>query len=297
MSKVFVGDMDRDQWLELRRKSIGATDSAAILGMNPWKTAVEVYSEKLSGYDDPEDNAILRMELGLAMEPVLADLYTKETGRVLRQSNHINYHPEYSYISCNLDRVVRGEKRIVELKTGAILNDEDAIERRRLTYWVQVQHQMAVMGYDKADVFGLYYGMSNQKTDLLEVERDDNFIDKELIPGLVNFWENHIQKRIPPPAQKREDIDALYPERDPDKSVEFDNSIIQSRARYHEITAQVEALKTEKDQIKLSIMNKMEDAKQAVHNGEVIASCSIVSVPEKTVSGYTFTRFTMRKEK
>jgi len=39
-------DMPREQWLELRRQGIGGSDAAAILGMNPWKSPMDVWLEK-----------------------------------------------------------------------------------------------------------------------------------------------------------------------------------------------------------------------------------------------------------
>jgi predicted phage-related endonuclease len=39
-------DMPREEWLVLRRKGIGGSDVSAILGINPWKTAMDVWLEK-----------------------------------------------------------------------------------------------------------------------------------------------------------------------------------------------------------------------------------------------------------
>jgi predicted phage-related endonuclease len=38
--------MNGPQYLEERRKGIGGSDIAAVLGLSPWKTAYQVYQEK-----------------------------------------------------------------------------------------------------------------------------------------------------------------------------------------------------------------------------------------------------------
>ena len=41
--------MDHALWLEERRKGIGGSDVAAIMGLSPWKTAYQVYQDKRGG--------------------------------------------------------------------------------------------------------------------------------------------------------------------------------------------------------------------------------------------------------
>ena len=46
--------MNREQWLEERKKGIGGSDVACILGMSPYKTNVALWEEKV-GIREPED--------------------------------------------------------------------------------------------------------------------------------------------------------------------------------------------------------------------------------------------------
>lgn len=38
--------MDREQWLEVRKGGIGSSDAAAAVGMNPYKSPLELWLEK-----------------------------------------------------------------------------------------------------------------------------------------------------------------------------------------------------------------------------------------------------------
>src|SRR5690606_37257359 len=40
-------EMPRDEWLELRRKGIGGSDAAAIVGLDRYRSAFDVYADKL----------------------------------------------------------------------------------------------------------------------------------------------------------------------------------------------------------------------------------------------------------
>ena len=44
---VSTENMDEETWLDYRRKGIGGSDAAAVLGVSPYKTARDVYFEKL----------------------------------------------------------------------------------------------------------------------------------------------------------------------------------------------------------------------------------------------------------
>ena len=46
--------MTREDWLEERKKGIGGSDAATILGLNPYKTSIDLWEEK-TGRKDAED--------------------------------------------------------------------------------------------------------------------------------------------------------------------------------------------------------------------------------------------------
>ncbi|MFR4400922.1 MAG: YqaJ viral recombinase family protein, partial [Peptococcus niger] len=58
-------DMSQEEWLEQRKKGIGGSDAGAICGLNPWKSAVEVYLDKLGELPPVEDNERMRMGVTL----------------------------------------------------------------------------------------------------------------------------------------------------------------------------------------------------------------------------------------
>ena len=45
---------NREEWLKERKKGIGASEASCIIGVNPWKTNVELWQEK-TGQREAED--------------------------------------------------------------------------------------------------------------------------------------------------------------------------------------------------------------------------------------------------
>ncbi|MBK1653058.1 YqaJ viral recombinase family protein, partial [Halorhodospira halochloris] len=162
---VETRDLDRATWLSIRRGGIGASEAAAVIGMHPYSSPLEVWLDK-SGRQveqsaesvDPQNPAWW----GQLLEPTVADAYAQVTGRKVRRVNAILQHPEHPWMLCNLDREVVGDPdiQILEIKTTGVM------EARRWRNGVpqhvqlQVQHQLAVTGQRAADVAVLIGGQN-----------------------------------------------------------------------------------------------------------------------------------------
>ena len=69
-------DLNRDQWLDIRRSGIGSSDAAAAVGLNPYKSQLELWMEKTGRGGalpqlDPNDEAS-PMYWGTLLEPIVA---------------------------------------------------------------------------------------------------------------------------------------------------------------------------------------------------------------------------------
>lgn len=186
-------DMSRQDWLELRKSGIGGSDAASILGFNKWKSAFQLYIEKTSDFVEEIDNEFIYW--GNVLEDVVATEFARRTGKKVRRRNQMLRHDDYPFMTANLDRVVVGERAILECKTTSQYNKE-AWEGDNVpaAYICQVQHYLAVTGYDKAYIAVLIGGNNFVWK---EIERDDEFIEL-MIEHEKNFWENHVIANVPP---------------------------------------------------------------------------------------------------
>src|SRR6059058_4244881 len=80
---VSTRDLDRQQWLEVRRGGIGSSDAAAAVGLNPYKSMLELWLEKTGGGSpqplENEDDASPTY-WGTLLEPIVAAHYTRRSG-------------------------------------------------------------------------------------------------------------------------------------------------------------------------------------------------------------------------
>ena len=218
---VKTKDLPRDDWLTVRKQGIGSSDSAAAVGLNPYKSQLELWMEK-TGRDgnlpkcDPVDESSPTY-WGNILEPIVAAHYTKRTGLRVRRVNAVLQHPDPSlpWMLANIDREVTGssEVQILECKTaginGARLWKEGVPEYVQL----QVMHQLAVTGKQSADVAVLLGG---QHLEIHRIERNEILIAR-LIELERHFW-HYVETDTPPPADGSASADlalrCLYPNDD-----------------------------------------------------------------------------------
>ena len=81
--KVLVSTeaLTEQEWLTYRRQGIGGSDVAAILGISPFRTARDLYDDKLNIASAVDDTGNwVALEMGHLLEPLVAQIFTKKTG-------------------------------------------------------------------------------------------------------------------------------------------------------------------------------------------------------------------------
>ena len=273
---VKTTSLDRDQWLEVRKGGIGSSDAAAAVGLNPYKSQLQLWMEK-TGRDgqlpvvDPQDDSS-PMYWGTLLEPIVAAHYTRRTGHKVRRVNAVLQHPEHPWMLANIDREVTGapDVQILECKTAGIHGSR--LWRDGVPEYVQLQvmHQLAVTGKQAADVAVLIGG---QELQVFRIERDEALIE-QLIALEQQFW-GYVERDQQPPADGSDSADlalrCLYP-RDSGTTLDLSSDLEMSGVfsdllAVREVIAAQSALEA---QLKQCIQQRMGDATRAVfETGEV----------------------------
>ena len=250
-------NMTKEEWLEKRHESIGASDSACILGLNPWKSPVDLYLEKINPTINKDSN--LAMKLGLKLEPIIKDLLLEEHGMKVRNDNKIRVHPDEPWITANLDGIVVGEKVPIEYKTTTTWDGEIPTH-----YFTQLQHQMFVTGADYCYFAVLVLGYNKQFI-LEKYKRNDAFIGS-LFFQMVGFWDR-VEKKIPPEPWSTTDAQALYNDAVCDKSISADENVIKTLDELKLIQSEVKAHQFRERELKTELMKQMQDAEYILDDG------------------------------
>ena len=273
---VRTQDLSRDEWLTVRRQGIGSSDAAAAVGLNPYKSQLQLWMEK-TGRDgalpvvDPNDDQS-PMYWGTLLEPIVAAHYTRRSGHRVRRVNAVLQHPEHSWMLANIDREVVGasDVQILECKTAGIHGAR--LWRDGVPEYVQLQvmHQLAVTGKQAADVAVLLGG---QELQVFRIERDDTLI-AQLVALEQQFW-GYVERDQEPPADGSASAElalrCLYP-RDSGTTLDFSTDLEMSGV-FSDLLAVREVITTQtalESQLKQRIQQRMGEATRAVFEiGEV----------------------------
>jgi putative phage-type endonuclease len=269
---VKTKDLPREDWLEVRKRGIGSSDAAAAVGLNPYKSQLELWLEK-TGRDgtlpktDPHDEDSPAY-WGNVLEPIVATHYSRRTGHRVRRVNAVLQHPHPGlfWMLANIDREVVGsdEVKILECKTAGI--NGARLWRDGVPEYVQlqVQHQLAVTGKAAADVAVLLGG---QALEIHRIKRDDKLIAR-LIQLEKAFWE-YVESDTPPPADGSESAElalrCLYPQ-DYGETVDFsqDVSLSATFADLVQVRQSLTELEQQEARFKQTLQQAMGEASKAL---------------------------------
>lgn len=267
-NNINTKNMTEEEWLEVRRYSIGGSDAGAILGFNKYESPFSLYQKKLHPElfeQDLSDNEFIYW--GNTLEDIVAKEFERRTGKKVRRHNSMMYHkdPEYNFMSANVDRVVISEKAILECKTASeYKKDEWKDGNVPASYMAQCYHYLAVTGYERAYIAVLIGGNHFVWT---TIERDEEIIES-IMQTEKDFWDNHILKEIPPEADgssaTSEALNKLWQETT-DNEVSFDD---QQAAHFKALQAENKIIKEAKER-KMYHENKI---KEMLGDSEVGAS-------------------------
>ena len=204
-------DPKRAAWLEERATGIGGSDAAGACGMSPWTTRLDIYKSKvgyLDGAGRGRDDETFDMRRGTLMEPVVLQMYTDETGRVVRKPEEPYVSREYPFVRANLDGITLDGTVGIEAKTARSRQGwgEPWTAELPIVYLFQVQHCMVASGLD---VFHIPVLFGDFQFAVYEVEADREF-QELMLEQEARLWAM-IEARTPPDPVNDADISKRWP--------------------------------------------------------------------------------------
>lgn len=257
---VLTLNLDKESWLKYRKQGIGGSDAGAVCGLNPYRTAIQVYYDKTSDSIEDVDNEAMRQ--GRELEEYVARRFCEASGKKVRRANVMYYDEKNSFMLADIDRMVVGENAGLECKTASPYSEEKwRDDKIPLSYQLQCYHYMSVCNADAWYIAVLIYGRDFK---YYRIERDDEVIEN-LIRIEKEFWNEYVLKQVIPDPDGSKTADVAIAERFKEsKSITIPLTGFDERLeRRQELLSLLEKIETEKRQIDQELKLYLGDAEIA----------------------------------
>lgn len=199
----------REDWLN-HRERIGGSDASAILGMNPYRTNIELWQIK-TGQLIPEDiSEKPYVKYGTEAEKYLRELFKLDFPeyQVMYVENNMFLNDKYNFGHASLDGWLidqNGRRGVWECKTTNILQSmqkEKWNHRIPDNYYVQLLHYLLITEFDfavlKAQLKYEFNGEIYLQTKHYKIEREEVQEDIEFLESAERKFWKQVQERKRP---------------------------------------------------------------------------------------------------
>lgn len=256
---------------EKRKKGIGGSDAAAILGVNPYCTAMQIWLEKTGRFDPEDISNKPPVYWGNVLEPIVADEYAKINNVKLQKVNQTLIHPKYPWLFGHLDRRIVGLKKILECKTAGIFSakawGEPGSDQVPEHYIIQVQHYLSVLDYECADLAVLIGGNDFR---IYSIPRDDELINA-MTERLNEFWHKNILADMPPDPTSRLEAEQLW-RHDNGVIINATDDALLALEEFKHVKAKITDLESQKKKAEAALTKIIGEASGIGINDQVIAT-------------------------
>lgn len=223
----------REEWLNARRAGLGGSDVAAILGLSPYRTALDVWLDKTGQAPDQKESEA--MYFGTLLEDVVANEYARRSGNKVQRVKTMLAHPERPWMIGNIDRAVVAPGSRVRWEAGQLKGADGILECKTANAYVSkawgsenddempvhyVAQCMWYLGITGAPWCDLAVLIGGNRYLYKRIERDE-----ETIAGMVAkagaWWQAHVVDGIPPDPATGADAATLF-RQDDGSSIEAD---------------------------------------------------------------------------
>ncbi len=210
---TLTNELTREDWLKARKNMIGGSDASAILGLNPYKTNIEIWQEKTGRVESEDISHKPYVKYGIEAEKYLTALFALDFPQYEVNPNpgyKVIRHPKYPFIAGTLDGELveneTGRRGVLEIKTTEILNSmhrEKWNDKVPDNYYIQVLHYLLATGWDfailKAQLKTVYGDDVRLNTRHYHIERADVQEDLDyLLEKEIKFWRYVKEDKKPP---------------------------------------------------------------------------------------------------
>jgi len=267
-----------------RPHGIGGSDVAALLGLSPYKSPVQLWAEKV-GHPGFEHAQGIHLRLGQHLEPFVAAEYERATGLVAKVHPDPIFHAEHPFFFAHVDRLVQTDPActnrvggvtladtVLECKTSGAFNKgewgEAHTDQVPTPYMLQCAWYMALTHCDRANVAVL---IGNNDFRVYHLHRNSE-LESAIFDHAKRFWSECVVAGVPPAPKSALDASILYPFSRPGAQVDAGIDAADAVGRMRSCQREMKNLEAEMEKLRSCVMSAMGEAEELVSGGRVLAT-------------------------
>lgn len=193
-----------EDWHEMRKKHIGASDAPVVMGLSPWRGPLQLWEEKTC-IGEGKVFFSKHMQRGVELEPLALKKFNETHSYQCFPT--VRKHKSIPYMMASLDGYDSEENVAVEIKCPGEKSHEKARKEIPRNYYCQMQHQMEVLNLGEIWFFSY---LSDSDFFAEKVLRDDAFVE-DLLKKEAIFWDC-VLSFTPPECSKNQGLVKMGPD-------------------------------------------------------------------------------------
>ncbi|ARN31396.1 TPA: YqaJ viral recombinase family protein [Acinetobacter baumannii] len=277
--------IDREKFLENRKKGIGGSDVAAILGFSPYKSPYQLWLDKTGRSEQSEQNE--SAHFGNLLEDVVAKEFSRRSGMKVQRVKQQLFLKDHPWALGNIDRAVINPEISgnVRFKDGALTTDqllecktaseymsklfgEQDTDQIPDYYLTQCLWYLMITG---CQVIHLAVLIGGNKFRMYRIERDEDLI-KSIFNQVKAFWFKHVLADVPPEPTCFDDVLHRWSKHVIGKQVEATRDHLKLAEELIKVQQAKKDAEAREEAIKLEIATSMQDAEMMISRGKAICT-------------------------
>lgn len=265
---------------------VGGSDVGAILGLSPFRSAVDVWLDKVHRGAAPARPSVVAQRVGTYLEPFVVQEYERLTGNNCQAHPQPFHHPDHPELFGHVDRMVtqgtaqatsnqtkaEASRIVLECKTcsafragewGPAWSDLVPAE-----YLVQCLWYLGLAGCEEAHLAVL---LGNTDLRVYRIRRDEA-LERHLFERAHRFWLEHVLTGTPPPPRTRDQVESLYPTHTAGLTREASPEMLTKLSRLAQLQEEVRLAEQELDEIRQEVALEMGPAEALTWGGQTLAT-------------------------
>jgi putative phage-type endonuclease len=257
---------NRQEWLDLRDKGIGASEIASVLNINKYQTPYDLWLVKTGKAPPFQENKFSKA--GKMLEGAVVQYFQEETNIEVvpgYDDDIVFIHPDKPFVRVTPDRILNlnpGHANL-EAKTTQFNIDPESIPP---TWFVQTQYQSGCLGFEIGYNAWLSRGVD---FNFVSIDADPEYF-AYLVDQAERFWTKHVLTDIPPDPVNEHDVQQMYNKHSKNMYIQGYPELIDLAASLKEAQQARIAWEKREKELKSELSLVLLDAEGIIYNDEVV---------------------------